>query len=807
MSIDEIETWRKGLGLFPVPLHDDWEAGPRFVLLNGVRGSFCLDLSGSDPDPSDARSVAWSSNVGHYVALTGDSITVQPWDQRPGRADRYTYESVARQLEEFHSFLERSTPDTSTSVVSHGLRAFRGLRTALGADVQGTQALKAFLLFLACTHEREGYNSIDLKRWDLEEEARRVAKHAKSREWTALLEEFAQGRRNESLELRIDLLLRHASGFMFQEAHYQAFVAESGQMQFDFLAPEPARIRRSADSSGLHFTPPALSRTVVEESLRHLDIRSKTKLTVFDPACGSGEFLREVLRQLRLQKYSGHLRLVGWDISDGACAMARFALAWDLRSQATNVQIEVRQCDSLADLETWPADIDLLLMNPPFVSWQNLNPRQKEALARILGTKFKYRPDLSAAFLFKAAQSVKSGGIVGSVLPSSFLSVESAEPIREDIGQILRAKLIARLGSHTLFPGAVVDAAIYIAVAGVEEVGPPLALWSDYRSESAFASLRELRKARSASSRLILPIKASGYSIYNNPEIGKGGQSWAPRPYESWILLKSLTDLPRISQIFHVHQGSRTGHKRALVLAKDDWASLPKNERRFFRPAVLNGSIADGVLSDLAYAFFPYREHEISTEEGLRHILPNYFERFLEPHLDALKTRTRVKSEKWWLLSERRRWQEEPRPKIVSSYFGESGAFAWDETGNFIVVQGFGWLPREEAALSFNPKVALAYLAVLNSRLFSRLLSATSNHVGGGQWDLSPRFVKDIPLPWLGASLGESSFSGIDSELLADLSRLGEEIHKVSLTDLKPSEKDRLEQAVEAAYGISHGDF
>ena len=777
------------------------------MLLNGVRGSFCLDLSGADPDPRDARSVAWSSNVGHYVALTGDSVVVQPWDQRPGRVDRYTYASVAQQLDEFHSYLEKTTPDTSTSVVNHGLRAFRSLRTVLGGDIEGTQALKAFLLFLACAHEHTGYESIDLARWELEEEACRVAKQARTQEWTILLEEFTGGRRTEALELRIDLLLRHASGFIFQEAHYQALVAESGQIQFDFLAPEPARIRRTADSSGLHFTPPALSRTLVEESLSYLDVRTKRQLTVFDPACGSGEFLREVLRQLRLQNYSGHLRLIGWDISDAACAMARFGLAWDLRSEPQNVQIEIRHCNSLADSEIWPRDIDLLLMNPPFVSWQNLSPAQKDALARVLGLKLKYRPDLSAGFLFKAAHAVKNGGILGSVLPSSFLSVESAEPIRRHIGEILQPKLIARLGSHTLFPGAVVDAAIYIAAAGVENGEPPLAVWSDYRSDSAFASLRELRKARSVNSRLVYPLKSPGYSIYHNPGIGRGGQSWAPRPYESWMLLKLIADLPRIRQIFSVHQGSRTGHKRALVLEKADWYSLPKNERRFFRPAVLNGSIADGVLSDIAYVFFPYDEQKISTEAELRSTLPTYVERFLQPHLAALKSRARGKSEEWWSLSRRREWQEEQRPKIVSAYFGESGAFAWDGTGRFIVVQGFGWLPAEDAERAFSQKAALAYLALFNSRFFSRLLSATSNHVGGGQWDLSPRFVNEIPIPWLGAAYAASSFSAVDSVLLGDLSQLGEEIDRRSLHGLTQSEKDRLEQAVEAAYGIAQGDF
>src|SRR4051812_8049853 len=108
MTIDDIETWRQGLGLFPVPLHHDFDQGPLFVLLNGSRGSFCLDLSGAEPDPREARSVAWSSNVGHYVALVGDSVVVRSWDRRPGRVDRYTSGSVALRLEEFHGYLEKA---------------------------------------------------------------------------------------------------------------------------------------------------------------------------------------------------------------------------------------------------------------------------------------------------------------------------------------------------------------------------------------------------------------------------------------------------------------------------------------------------------------------------------------------------------------------------------------------------------------------------------------------------------------------------------------------------------------------------
>ncbi len=803
MTIKDIETWSRGLGLFPVPLHHDAERGSRFVLLNGLRGSFCLDLRGQDPDPAEARSVAWSANVGHYVALAHQAVVVHPWDRRSGAPERYAFASVAGQLEDFHHYLEKTSPDASSSVVSHGMRAFRGLRTALGKEVDGPTALKAFLLFLACAHEGQDAGALDLTRWEIGEEAVRAARHATAEDWSSLVAEFTGGRKNEALELRIDLLLRHASGFMFQEAHYEALLVDIHQMKFDFAAPEPARVRRLEDSQGLHFTPPALSRTLVEESLHLLDLPREQQLTVFDPACGSGELLREALRQLRLQRYSGRLRLIGWDISDAACAMARFALAWDLRNEPAAVNVEIRRRDSLADPAGWPAKVDILLMNPPFVSWQNLDPSQREALHQTLGARLRYRPDLSLGFLAKAAETVRPGGVLASFLPSSFLSGESAEPVRRRLSETLSARLVARLGSHTLFPGAIVEAAIYIGVAGGDGKDSPLALWSDYRPDSAYASLRELRKARASGSRLVYPVTGGGYSIYYDAELGSRNVSWSPRPYESWTLLKSLAQQPRVRQIFHVHQGSRTGHKRSFVLTREEWRSLPRTERRFFRPAVLNGSIVDGVLNDQAYAFFPYGTHEISAEAELKRLLPDYYARFLRPHRDALRERTRAKPDAWWRLSERRAWQEQPLPKLVSAYFGEEGSFAWDETGRFVVVQGFAWLSRTGLEGAIPRKPALGYLAIFNSHLFTRLLSASSNHVGGGQWDLSPRFVDEIPLPWLGAP-GAPSHAHLapelDITLLDDLSRLGETIFRRSIRGLSSDERERLEQAVEEAY-------
>ncbi|MFL6263763.1 MAG: hypothetical protein ACJ76Y_29060 [Thermoanaerobaculia bacterium] len=348
-----------------------------------------------------------------------------------------------------------------------------------------------------------------------------------------------------------------------------------------------------------------------------------------------------------------------------------------------------------------------------------------------------------------------------------------------------------------LFPGAMVETAFYVATADASNSEPPLAFWADYRSRSASAGLRELRRARYYSSRLDFPIVHEGYSIYHNEDLGNGEGDWSPRPYHSWQLLLSLSHHPKVKDLFTVRQGARTGHNRAFILSKDEWKALPKRERGYFRPAVLNESLRDGVLCDAAYIFFPYDQKQLSTESSLRQELPTYYNGHLKSYRNELKERQRVDVKEWWLLSLRRTWQTEPIPKLVSTYFGGSGSFAWDDNGQFAVVQGHAWLPKENAfSLEFSRTLALPYLVILNSSIFLELLAATSNHVGGGQWNLSARFVEDIPLPRLDRSDTSES-------LLEDLAREGELIFTKGIEPNDAQRRERIRELAASAYGIS----
>ena len=84
-----------------------------------------------------------------------------------------------------------------------------------------------------------------------------------------------------------------------------------------------------------------------------------------------------------------------------------------------------------------------------------------------------------------------------------------------------------------------------------------------------------------------------------------------------------------------------------------------------------------------------------------------------------------------------------------------SGAFAADAKARFVVVQGHAWLPvwretkniREATRDREQLRLLSAYAAILNSNPFQRLLAIYSPRVAGGQYDLSVRYVRHVPVP------------------------------------------------------------
>src|ERR1019366_8331867 len=487
----KIESWQSALGLLYVPLREGVEDRQRYVLLNGLTGNFCLDFAPPD-DPVTRRATAWSSDVGHYVAVNNDVVTVHRWD-RNAPTDRYSWGSVVERIRDFHRYLEKDDPDRSKSVVNHVLRVFRMIRAALQEREAATHSLEILLYMLACGASRSDRSRLDAEQWGLSSDAVDHSTALPAATWESLYSDLIGSGRYDVLRPDFELVLRHAAGTLFQEAHIEARVSPN------YWLPgleSPVRLAAGArpTETGVYFTPPAIARSLAEEAIRAIWNSVSPTITIFDPACGSGELLRECLRRLKLRGYNGRVKVVGFDSSASSVAMARFALASEKRYWPPNqVEITVQQQNSL--IATWPAAVNILIMNPPFQSWQQMDSETQEAVTAVLGEQLKNKPNLAMAFAFRAVEAIAHDvGVLAMVAPSSLLEASSGKRVRETLAERPHPILIAKLGHQRAFAHAFVDAGMYVGTTCQPSYSEAAVLWADPQPASLNRALRGLRR-------------------------------------------------------------------------------------------------------------------------------------------------------------------------------------------------------------------------------------------------------------------------------------------------------------------------
>ena len=64
-------------------------------------------------------------------------------------------------------------------------------------------------------------------------------------------------------------------------------------------------------------------------------------------------------------------------------------------------------------------------MNPPYVAWEDLDHDDRDIVQRTLGAFHRGRPDLAFAFIVRALEALKPGGVMAALVPRSFLDGQS----------------------------------------------------------------------------------------------------------------------------------------------------------------------------------------------------------------------------------------------------------------------------------------------------------------------------------------------------------------------------------------------
>ena len=762
-DLSQADVWRRQLGYLPVPLFGVVKERA-YVMLNGGKGNFCLDVDDGTADPSVAAQHAWSADVDHYLSVRGDKLHLLRWDQPAvDWTEHYKMSDVASKLDVFQRYIESKQAPRERSVVSRAVSVYRAVR-ARGHKNGDREAMLAFMAVLNVAWTHQDKKTSFTNHWLEAAEAGDAAQSLLgSIGIDMVVEQLLRPDMTNNKPPSIPLMLRHASGRIFQEAHYLALAP----IQTDLFFDGQVKVAGPASKAlGAFFTPTPLVRTLAEQSLNRVDLKSK-RIHVFDPACGSGEFLREAVRQLALRGYKGQVKVTGYDISPPACLMARFGLAAEAATFGGSLTINIEHRDAL-DGQEWVSGVDVCLMNPPFVAWVDMTASQRETVSRVLGETHVKRPDMASAFVRLAVGSLSQSAVIGAVLPASFLDGNSSARLREFLLQGTTVELSARLGNQAVFMDVTVDPALLILKrhASGPSVDPTLLVWADHASGSSDQALRALR--RHEVPRLPSCLEDHGnFSIYSVPSL-QSAKDWAPRPFASANVLSAMSDSLLVGDRFSVQQGTITGLNAAFLLDNAGYRALPKHEQQFFRPAVVNDTIKNGQIIPGMWVFYPYGEGlpTITSEPDLKKRLPVYFQTKLNPYKEALIQRARITEAGWWRLSEHRNWQVAWRPKIISTYFGQAGSFALDRVGDLVVVQGYGWQPKREG---LTEQHLVAIVATLNAPITNTLLAGVSNNLSGGQWNLSKRFVERMPL---------IDAQKLPESLLEPLTHIGEQMGK-----------------------------
>jgi adenine-specific DNA-methyltransferase len=599
-----------------------------------------------------------------------------------------------------------------------------------------------------------------------------------------------------TIETIPSLVVRHAGAIVFQEAHLE--LGRRGALDL-WGVPDAASVRITP-SSGVHFTPPGLARVIVEQALQAYG-PLPAEISILDPACGSGSILHEAIRTLHDRGYDGRLHVIGYDESPAAVAMARFLISVAKRDWPGLAIVETHiDCrDSLSECE-W-ARADLILMNPPFVSWRWLDTNQKKSIHRILGKFARGRPDLSMAFIEQGVRALAANGVIGTLLPAGVLAMTYAQQWRRHLLDDASVFFLAVFSELSLFRLATVETGcMVLRKAFVDSAAFYKSLWVAEKRDATPAALRYLRRSSgtmlgSNEGNLWTLAELPARQLVDSP-------TWRPRPA---VLDRYLGQVQRgvptqVKHLFQVRQGALPAPRDAFVIDALVWQQLPEAERKWFRRVAENQNIRSGRILPGKFVFYS-RSHglpPISNESELQAHCPEFLNGHLRRFKPQLENR-RGKANRWWELGEDRKWLRIPKKKIISAYFGESGSFGYDNNGDHIVVQGYGWLPlwREDLEIGVSEDdIFFAYLAIFNSIFFSELLAAFSPTVGGGQFNLSKRFSESVPLPDLTARVEARAGS---SPAFKELSRIGETISKDGLAG---APRSKAEELVRFLYGL-----
>ena len=190
---------------------------------------------------------------------------------------------------------------------------------------------------------------------------------------------------------------------------------------------------------GEFYTPPSLAKKIVEKEYQFGQ-------SIMDPACGSGIFMIEItLKILRDTAYSDQAKIqaiqhiFGFDVNPIAVITTKLNLLCLLPPHYAQIisksfhiyQVNLLFVDpTMGEFSSLMHTMDVVIGNPAWLTLKNLHSLEYKKQLKAIATDLRIRPsahqapnlEISALFLYKCQNFLKSGGFIGFIVSKAFIS-------------------------------------------------------------------------------------------------------------------------------------------------------------------------------------------------------------------------------------------------------------------------------------------------------------------------------------------------------------------------------------------------
>lgn len=526
--------------------------------------------------------------------------------------------------------------------------------------------------------------------------------------------------------------------------------------------------REDVRGRGAFFTPPALARFVVEETLRPWAAQPPATLRVLDPACGDGRFLAVAAAWAARHLPATQLTLLGIERDARTLEVARAQLARLPAALAARCRVELVQGEALLGAAP-PSPVDAVVGNPPYLRSIHLRARDPElwaALRQRFAATSHGEWDLYAPFIERALAWLVPGGRAGLVVPSRWLTAAFAAKLREVVASSVAA--IVDFGALQLFEGA-----------------------------TTYASVVVLERERAAAPAELVRLAAAGWVRDEEDLTARGAAPWILRAGPARHQLDARHGT--LGEVAQIAKGCGTNADRIFIVrgvlrdggaAADDCVFEGKNGdgmavtleaallRRCLRgrdvpsePAAPGDGAAD-------YCLLPYRGLPPEPATAPPSLLPWDELCRLAPATAAYfasqraalerRERGRFAGAAFYQLGrpQNLRFLLDEAPKVVIPDVAARGRAMLDR-GSFVLDSAYAVRPHPRAAAPWHRPALL--LALLRSPLVRLWLDMVGVPLRGGYFRMKTAFLAPMPLPpasaaELLAAAAEASEAGAAAE-------------------------------------------